>query len=397
MRMYEEWESRGYSEVEGTICSTCIRDGALIATARREGDNRLCDQCGNVPDSPEATIDLERVVQIVVDGLLLEYDDPVNESHYETAEGGYTVPHVDKYELLWKFDIVDDASVVDRIAEAMTGDAWCQRGPYAETPAEALQFGWARYAKYVTEKHQGLPLTERPGDMLDAGALALESVPQAVADAIVDSDNLFTFQAGTEWWRARVHPPTENYSTAADIGTPPDQYARGNRMSAAGTGAFYGASTLAGAQAEVAGYAGPTDAATVGQFTQLIDLRLVDLRDFPEVPSLFDEDNRHRRPARRFMHDFITDVTRVADPADPDQLQYVPTQLIAAHLRKALGADGICWRSTKDRDVIVSVLFLPNSAMVNAGTTTNSGHLELDPATLTVLSPPLGTSVVIDH
>lgn len=385
MRMVDEWDSRGYGEVEGTICSTCITDEALIATVRNEGDDRACDQCGTTPDGLDATVDLQRVVEIVVDGLLLEYDDPINESHYESAEGGYTVPHCDKYELLQNFDVVDELSVLHKIADTMTGDTWCQRGPYAETPTEALRYGWARYAKHTIEKQQGLTLTEDAGALLDAGALALDSVPQAVADAITDSGNLTTFKAGTQWWRARVHPPNETYTAAKDLGTPPDQFARANRMSAEGKGAFYGATTLDGARAEVAGYADAAQAATIGRFTQLTDLTLVDLRDYPSVPSLFDEDNRHRRPARQFMHDFIADVTKVAEPEDPDQRQYVPTQIIAAHLRNTLAVDGICWRSTKDRNVIVTVPFLHNSAMVDHGDTDSAGRLLLESGTLTVL------------
>ena len=86
MRMHEEWEERGYSAPDGTVCSSCVTDDALVATVRLEGDSRICDQCGQAPVAPDATVDLERVVQIVAEGLLFEYDDPINESHWESAE-----------------------------------------------------------------------------------------------------------------------------------------------------------------------------------------------------------------------------------------------------------------------------------------------------------------------
>ena len=96
------------------------------------------------------------------------------------------------------------------------------------------------------------------------------------------------------------------------------------------------------------------------------------------------------------MHDFIANVTQVANPADKEQLQYVATQIIAEHLRVSLNVDGICWRSSKDRDVIVSVLFLPNAAMVDVGSTSPTGRLRLDPTTLTRFDPPLASAPTKD-
>lgn len=146
---------------------------------------------------------------------------------------------------------------------------------------------------------------------------------------------------------------------------------------------------MAGARAEVAGYAGVADDGTLGKFMQLTNLSLVDLRDLPEVPSLFDAERRHMRGVLSFMRDFIADVTKVADPSDTANLDYIPTQVIAEHLRYDLPADGICWRSTKDRDVTVCVLFLPNETMADAGDVSSDSRLELDPTTVTHVPAPL--------
>ena len=222
-----------------------------------------------------------------------------------------------------------------------------------------------------------------------AGAIPMHGIPAAVVEAVDDTGMITAFDAGTTWWRARVHNPGESYIAAKDIGTPADKYARDNRMSPQGIGAFYGASTLVGARAEVAGYAAAPVEATIGAFTQLTDLALVDLRDLPDVPSLFDANRRHLRGMLIFMRDFITDVTKVADPSDTANLEYIPTQVIAEHLRYDLPADGICWRSTKDRDVTVCVLFLRNGAMSDAGAPTADSRLELDPASVTHAFAPL--------
>lgn len=50
---------------------------------------------------------LERVVQIIVEGLHLEYEDPIEQSHWDSAEGGCTVPTQDTTDLLLDFGLVD--------------------------------------------------------------------------------------------------------------------------------------------------------------------------------------------------------------------------------------------------------------------------------------------------
>jgi hypothetical protein len=160
-------------------------------------------------------------------------------------------------------------------------------------------------------------------------------------------------------------------------------------MSPKGIGAFYGASTAVGARKEVAGYASPGQEATVGLFTQLTDLTVVDLRDLPSIPSLFDPDKRHLRGPIEFLRDFVKDVTEVAKPEDTHNLEYIPTQVIAEHLRFDLPADGILWRSSKDPDVDVVVLFLSNAEMCNAGSCDTNSRLRLEPETTRRLEPPL--------
>lgn len=69
--------------------------------------------------------------------------------------------------------------------------------------------------------------------------------------------------------------------------------------------------------------------ATLGAFTQPSDLTVADLRDLPQVPSLFDPENRGLRAPLAFIRGFIRDMTAIADPTDEHNLEYIPTQVIA--------------------------------------------------------------------
>ncbi|MEV4900671.1 HEPN-associated N-terminal domain-containing protein [Citricoccus sp. NPDC055426] len=397
-RYMEEVDARGYSDQSGRVCSKCITEPTLSAVIREEGESwadaedeaaAACEYCQEVPQAPESLAELERVIELVVGGLRAEYDDPAEEAGWDGREGGYQVPTYDTDDLLREHEVAENGKLIDDIAGAINNTVWCQLHPYESTESQALQWGWSAFCQYVKTRRRFTFLTPEADPTLGAGDIPLHAVPAAVVRSVQHSGLTIVSPAGSTWWRARVHPADEAHKTAKEIGTPPSEHARDNRMTPTGIGAFYGASTLHGARAEVAGYAEADHDATVGQFTQLTDLTFIDLRDWPPVPSLFDDRARHLRGARTFMHDFITDVTKVADPSDTQNLDYIPTQIIAEHLRYDLPVDGILWRSTKDRDVTVCVLFLDNDAMADCDDTNEQSHLGLDPMSVTHISGPL--------
>lgn len=397
-RYMEEVDARGFSDHSGKVCSKCITEPALAAAIREEGESwanvedekvDVCEYCQEVPQAPEALIELERVIELVVGGLRAEYDNPDEEAGWDGREGGYQVPTHETHDLLWEFEIAENWKLIDEIAEAIHNTLWCQLHPYESTEDEALRWGWSEFCRYVKTRRRYTFLTPEADRTLGGGDLPSYAVPAAVVQSVQRSGLVVGSPAGTTWWRARVHPAGETHRRAKELGTPASEYARDNRMTPKGIGAFYGASTLEGARAEVAGYATADHDATVGQFTQLTDLALIDLRDRPPVPSLFDERDRHLRGARAFVRDFIMDVTKVADPSDVQDLDYIPTQVIAEHLRYDIPVDGMLWRSTKDRDVTVCVLFLANNTMADRGDTDEQSQLELDPTSVTHISGPL--------
>lgn len=271
---------------------------------------------------------------------------------------------------------------------------WCHRDPYAASPTEALTWGWEEFRTFVKHRRRYTFLVTDDSTADGAGMIPMHAMPSAVAEAVKTGGRVTSLPAGASWWRLRPHPAAESYSSAKDVGTPPDNDARDNRMTPKGIGAFYGASTLAGARAEVAGYAAPTDAASYGQFTTTVPLTVVDLQDLPAVPSLFDPARRSGRAHAQFLRGFVADVTKVADPSDKQNLDYVPTQVVAETFRYELdGPDGpvagILWRSSKDPTVTSGVLFLPSSEVADLGDESGATRLTLDPVTVGRFDAPL--------
>lgn len=369
-----------------TICSHCVVDRALVAALRQYGGTDPCDYCDQAPTGPEASAPFEVVLELVVDGLKLEYEDPIEQMAWD---GGYVGTVHDTWDLLWDLAITEREDVHHALNDAIETTQWCQRDPYAATPAQALTWGWESFRKFVKHRRRFTFLTTDHSTADGAGMIAMHAMPAAIADVVAEAGLVKDLPVDSEWWRVRPHPPAESYSSAADLGTPPDSVARDNRMTPKGIGAFYGASTALGARAEVAGYAEPAHDGSVGMFITAAPMTVVDLRDLPSVPSLFDADRRHLRAPIKFLNGFVKDATQIADPTDRQNLDYVPTQVVAETFRYDLPVDGILWRSSKDKTVTSCVLFIPSTEVTEKGRETDGTRLVLDPTTVGHIDAPL--------
>jgi len=379
-------ESRGWSDLDTTICSECVVDKALVAAIRAHGGTDQCDYCEETPEDPEASAPTDLVLELVVDGMKLEYEDPVEGMAWD--DGYVGIVH-DTWDLLWELEITERDDVHGALHSAIVTDQWCQRDPYAATPAQALTWGWEEFRQYVKHRRRFTFLTTDHSTADGAGMIPMHAMPSTIADVVGEVGLVTTLPVGTEWWRVRPHPNTESYSSAADVGTPPDAVAQDNRMTPKGIGAFYGASTPAGARAEVAGYADPAYDGSIGKFITTSALTVVDLRDLPDYPSLFDAERRHLRAPIEFLYGFVKDATEVADPTDKQNLDYVPTQVVAETFRYDLPVDGLLWRSSKDKAVTSCVLFVPSTEVTEQGSEDSKTRLVLDPASVGHIDAPL--------
>ncbi len=386
MRALEEAEARGWHEVDTTICSRCVSEPALVELVRHNGGSEPCDYCENEPEAPYATAPFDLVLEAVVDGIKLEYERPVDVMGWSSAEGGWLGARTfDTYDLLWELEITEQENVHDELLSAIVESEWCEYDPYAVRPHEALTDGWGNFREYVKHQRRYTFLIAEEDRTLGAGELQIDRVPFAVSDAVEAANRLLTLPVGSEWWRGRPHAKSSDcWSSAHDLAAPPEKFAKDNRMSAKGVSAFYGASTRAGARAEIAGYT--SEAADIGLFRTTVELAVVDLRHPPEIPSLFSPE-RYRRAATRFLHSFVADISKTADPSDEQVLDYIPTQIIVEFFRHLLSVGersvaGVLWRSSKDPSVDCCVLFVPNEATADEAMVDASSQLVMVDASI---------------
>ena len=147
-------------------------------------------------------------------------------------------------------------------------------------------------------------------------------------------------------------------------------------MSAAGIPLFYGAFDGDTVVREI--WAGPTagkELVSVGRFANTAPLAVIDLAALPEIPSIFDEELRHLRPALWFLYEFsqhISAPVRAAAPTEREGIEYVPTQIVSEYFRTTFGTDygqpvsGLLYRSAAHGGGVCCALFVSRAAASTA-------------------------------
>lgn len=366
----EQWE-RGWSSVGRNVCAEYLSDDALSAEVAGAAECRECDYCGRSSDEGDlvaASVDVD--LDAIVEGLRTEYEDPLEEVAWSSADGGFQMPTFDTWDLLENHEVTENVELLTDLAGAIE-QQWCQLNVYAPAPHEALRWGWQGFRDHVTHRARYtyyLP-TPHAEEHRRYGEIPPEDMPLALLQAVEAGGLARLLPAGSRWIRARVHDADLHPESAKELGSPPQAFAKTNRMSAAGISAFYGASSEEGAIAEVAGYADPGSYATLAIWETARDLPVIDLVNLPEVPSIFDRVRRPLRPAVRFLREFAADVARPARPDDREHLDYVPTQVVAEYLHQLLPHPdgrvmGVLWASSKNFAVTDCVLFVDDGGCV---------------------------------
>lgn len=179
--------------------------------------------------------------------------------------------------------------------------------------------------------------------------------------------------------RIRVHRVDEHPSTAKELGTPPNQFARQSRMSPAGIPMFYGATDLVTAYAET--MTSDVEATTEATFSTTRVARIVDLDRLPAVPSFFDlsEEATKNRPSLGFLAGFRHDVSAQIERDDRIHIEYVPTQVVCEYLRHLFRdqdghpVDGLAWESAQHKGGRNLVLFVRHEQCIEPGEPSPAG------------------------
>jgi len=369
MKQQEQgWSSTGDKQV----CDRCFEDYAVREFVQAHATASRCSYCGRKSTKPVAA-EIDDVVEFIAEGINAEYEDPVHSVGWESAEGGWQLPTMDSWEVLSKVGLDDsNDKVVDDLREAFSQSQWVHTDPYGDLLCDSLRYTWAEFSEQV--KHRTRFVFFR---LTTPHKSAWESESHGILDSLVhiaqEVDLVRLIPVGTKWYRAHQHPPVERLKGAKRLGAPPRERAIHNRMSPAGIPMLHVAHDQLTAAAEIASATMHPSVLTIALFRNLRPIRILNLRDIPEIPSLFDEKRRHQRMALMFLRDFADEISRpISVAAAP--YEYVPTQVMTEFFRYLFHQeddeplDGVAFRSSKRSGGIYYTLFFDNTSCADSAT-----------------------------
>lgn len=357
-----EIDARGYDSIgDKYVCFNCFEDDALKDFVMRNASAERCDYC-RTPSQNSIAAPVDKVLELIAESLLAEWDDPVNEVLWDGREGGWQgVGVLDTSDLFHTVSITDQPSLQNDIIQAFGGRQWCQKNPYELPGDEKYMLSWRMFIDAIAHKRRYFFACIPSQFDLNLG---IEWNPEVtlrqVAHVVKEAGLVTTLTEGVRIYRSRVHSEGVSFETVTDLGPPPVDQASAGRMNAAGIPMFYGATTTATALAEATLHR-TGHCATVGTWETTKPLKIIDLTKIPEIPSLFDSERRYLRSGLRFLHSFADDISHPIDLDGREHIEYSPTQVLAEYFRwesSILGPlHGVQYRSQRDEAGSNLVLF----------------------------------------
>ena len=370
-RQLEEIEARGYNDVDTFVCQNCFPSEEYLQQTIIENaiDNETCSYC-NDNDSSAKVCSLSTILPVIVSGLQYEYDMPENCLPYETREGGWQGTTYDTYDLISDEVSLESDKLHSDIVNSIHQEVWCKHNPFSLSYDEMLKYGWDEFKTLVKHHSRFFFFYYKPKETYDFDEIPPSLILQKIGDEI---ENLNLLHTITDEKLYRIVWIKENEAMETSrLASPPNHLCHNShRMSPRGISMFYASLDKKTAQCETQQKGSEDNVSICGIWQTKEPLLLIDLSDIEKMPSLFDEDNRHKRDAIMFLQGFIRDISQDIDNGNQNniEIEYLPTQIIAEYFRYAFTIndnkiDGLIYPSAKNKEGKNVVLFMDNDICI---------------------------------
>ena len=349
------------------VCSRCL-DEDIADFIAEVGGPPGCSFCGKV-DAPTAP--LEAVASHMRECLERFFGYANEHLPYESKDGGYLGKHWDTAELFYETGLSlprdQNNGLFYELAYEVSDEVWCEWNWLDLDYNEELEHDWHRFCTVIQhERRFFFALDKREEDENQYGIRTATELLVELARLFEEHDLLKTLPLGTELYRARPCEPGKSYSTARELGPPPDHLAlQANRMNPPGIPMFYAADSEAVAVQETR-----SQCVSVGRFRTERDLRILDLTNLPPIPGIFSGAERRERLGLIALHAFAREITRPVERTEHVHIDYIPSQVVTEFIRNREFAsgkvDGICYSSTLDVSGDNIVLFATQRDLMEA-------------------------------
>lgn len=356
--------------MEKFVCASHIGDEAIKRYIKSHSHNGKCDYCKDARD--RNVISLDDLGDYMEEAIRFYYDEAGNALGYISSEGGYIGSHFDTYDLLWdelELD-VEDAKLQDDLVHVLPDTVWCHQDPYGLNESEELFFDWKDFKRTVKHKarYSFFFIEKVKDDNVPKYTVNASEILQEIGRLITRYNLIKKLPAGTVLYRCRQHKTVDEVSEPKDIVSPPLECVTfSNRMSPAGVPMFYGGfdtDTAVRETVDISDVEKPYY--TVGEFSSINEITIVDFSALPPRPSIFDIVKRKHFYPINFLWNFVTDLSKAVIKDGREHIEYVPTQVVTEYIRYILAKNpkhkvgGIIYPSAKLHRHKACVLFLDN-------------------------------------
>ena len=270
--------------------------------------------------------------------LLQQYFNPDVESIESPDDSNYwgELHYIDSINVLAEaeYPLGDDTELANEFITA-ADHRWCHRSVQTDMPAK----------EHASAIH--MLMRRSPEDLDFHGWITDEEIGYWTSDvALGHFQTLHTLQvtrllkialAGLELYRGRIDS-FKTFHSSEELGSPPPQLAKHQRLSPEGMSCFYAGEDSNTAEIET-GWTGK-ELLSLGRWRTTADLCYVDFAQDIQIPDLFDYPRSGDRAFLEFLHEFIQQISYPAYPEMPDvQESYSATQAFAQFLRNSVEDD----------------------------------------------------------
>ena len=342
-------------------------DYALKNFIRKNGIEEYCDWT----EKMAICISIEDLAEYIEKSLLTEFDEPYalgagydkEEEYYEDRFPGLLVQSSE--ELLQDLMIDTPFEVRDYIAKFLSNEYWTSKNLYSPSTGEILFKSWEQFTDLIKYKVRFMFFSknlkrEKPTyeDYTNPYNILDEIGEGIKKHELVSSYKPYSLKI----FRARQHSIDKVIKSVSELGSPPENRAQANRLSPAGIPMFYGAFDINTALIEVTDFGKVNEAASVGTFTNLQKLNLIDFSELKWI-SIFDLEKRHLRESYVLLGKFLSDLSSPISNDGTQHIDYVPTQVVTEYLKNTFTTDkeqevhGLIYPSSKNKNKNCVVLF----------------------------------------
>lgn len=347
---------------ESFVCASHFRDPAIRQYVETNGIDGKCSYCGKATRVMDLAAFMEYAVSTIGRYFVTvsNADLPLESSFYDKDDDDNSIPGyvrvgsfvfrdnmqpMDVQEMLEEVDLVTDN---DSLNETIKGcfcdwEDWTHKEPLSMTTEEEDAIDWERFCDTIKHKRRFSIEDESICEDFMGYRKSISDIIDRIFSFIVQNQCLRNLSVGTPFFRSRSFESGEP-KDFNDLTSPPDEYAKQNRMSPAGISMFYGALDAKTSVAEIGEYKGQL---FLGHFVLKKEIRLVDLTKQPRLSYWLTADIGDIA----FLRSFAKEVSKPITRDDNIHIEYLPTQAFTEYVRYRFkenghSIDGILYNSS---------------------------------------------------